>query len=125
MTTFNTVTDSPPTPQPVEVRWLHMSTEQKIETPCPSKFCQNVFKCGFKHTMKECADAYDRRQAETQVEQERAVRKVADSRGLAEASPPLAHMLANQYPNPVWDYPAPKGFHNRARTEEDLFREDK
>ena len=75
MATFNTVTAHPPTPQPVEVRWLHMSTEQKIETPCPSKFCQNVFKCGFNHTMKECADAYDRRQAEAQVEQERAVRK--------------------------------------------------
>jgi hypothetical protein len=102
-------------PIPPQVALAVLGPEAKDQTPCPQGHrCLEVFTCGFKHVTQDYQATFARSKAEAQVEQERAVRKVADSRGLAEASRPLAHILANQYPNPVWDYPAPPGFHNRA-----------
>ena len=111
-------------PQPPVIAAL--TKEQKLETPCSlGPKCQTVFKCGFQHTMKECAAENDRVKAEAKTEQERALQSLIKSYTLAEASPFLAHGLANHYPHPVWKFPAPKGFHNQLRTEEELFREDK
>jgi hypothetical protein len=101
-----------------------LTTQEKPEPPCPQGTrCQNVFACGFKHQVHEYQAANTRTKAEAQVAQDEAVQNVIKSHGLAEVSPGLSHILANQYPYPEWDYPAPKGYSNKRLTEEEVWRD--
>jgi hypothetical protein len=100
-----------------------LTKEEKLDTPCPEgPKCQTVFKCGFQHNMMECAAANERVKAEAKVAQDLAVQNVINSHGLAEVSPGLSHILANQPPFPEWKYPAPRGFSNRRLTDEEVWR---
>jgi hypothetical protein len=111
-------------PNPPQVALVSLTKEQKMQTACPEgPKCQTVFKCGFQHNMMECAAANERVKAEAKVAQDLAVQNVINSHGLAEVSPGLSHILANQPPFPEWKYPAPRGFSNRRLTDEEVWGE--
>jgi hypothetical protein len=99
-----------------------LTKEQRLETLCPTgPRCEKVFTCGFKHTVQEYQAANARFEVEAKTSEKNAIKKVMDSYSLAEAVPLFAHVYANQEPFPDWNYPAPDGFHNKRRTDEDIF----
>jgi hypothetical protein len=112
-------------PIPPQVALAVLGPEAKDQTPCPQgNRCQEVFTCGFKHVVKDYQATLDRSKAEAQVSEKDAIKKLIASYSMAQTVPAFAHVYANQEPNPLWNFKAPKGFHNRARTEDELFREN-
>ena len=73
--------------------------------------------------MKMCGYKSHSSKAEAQASEKIAIKKLIDTYSMAEAVPTFAHTYANQEPNPVWKFPAPKGFHNQLRTDDEIFRD--